>query len=91
MNKHYTKIPEEKRVELARLRGAHNLWYVYSKPHKSSIVREALKKQVEKEPAGRHDFESVLDECGYQYLQKLENPAAPEPLWQVQFDRSILS
>jgi hypothetical protein len=92
MNRHYTKMPEDKRVELAKMRGAHNLWYVYCRLHKSSVVREAIKKQVEKEPqAGRYDFEDVLDECGYQYLQKLENPAAPEPLWQVQLDGSILS
>jgi len=64
------------------MRGAHNLWYVYVKPAKANAVREALK-QVEKEP-GSYDFEGVLDECGYRYLEKLENPAAPEPMWQVQ-------
>jgi len=85
MNRHYTKMPDAKRAELARLRGAHNLWYVYSRPHKAGIVREALKKQVEKEPADRYEFESVLDECGYGYLQKLENPVVQEPMWQVEF------
>jgi hypothetical protein len=84
MNRHYTKMPDGKRAELAKMRGAHNLWYVYSRPHKAGIIKETLKKQLEKEPVDRYDFESVLDECGYGYLQKLENPAAPEPLWQVQ-------
>jgi hypothetical protein len=84
MNKYYTKMPDSKRAELARMRGAHNLWYVYSRPQKADIVREALKKQLENEPVDRYDFEGVLDECGYGYLQKLENPVAPEPLWQVQ-------
>ena len=87
MNRHYTKMPEEKPAELAKMRGAHNLWYVYSRPHKSSAVKEAIKKQVEKEPlTGRYDFEDVLDECGYNYMRKLENSASPEPLWQVQWN-----
>ena len=86
MNRIYTKMPDGKRVELGKMRGAHNLWYIYSKPANAGIVKEALKKQVEKEPGDRFDFESVLDECGYNYLQKLENLAAPEPLWQVQWN-----
>jgi hypothetical protein len=85
MNRYYTKMPDARRAELAEMRGAHNLWYVYSRPQKAGVVREALKQQLVTEPAGRYDFESVLDECGYGYLQKLENPAAPEPLWKVQF------
>jgi hypothetical protein len=40
---------------------------------------------AEKEsPGDRYDFEQVLDECGYQYLEKPENPAALEQLRQVQ-------
>jgi hypothetical protein len=85
MNRYYTKMPDAKRDELARMRGTHNLWYVYCRPQKAGIVREALKQQLEVEPVGHYDFESVLDECGYGYLQKLENPAAPEPVWQVKF------
>jgi hypothetical protein len=80
-------MPEGRRTELARMRGAHNLWYVYAKPAKANTVREALKKQVEKEPVGSYDFEAVLDECGYRHLQKLENPAAPEPMWQAQISK----
>jgi hypothetical protein len=86
MNRHYTKMPEDRRAELARMRGAHNLWYVYSRPAKAGTVREALKEQGEKEPGGRYEFESVLDECGYGYLQRLENRAAPEPMWQIQWN-----
>jgi hypothetical protein len=86
MNRYYTKMPDEWRAELARMRGTHNLWYVYCRPQKADIVKEALKRQLEIEPAGRYDFESVLDECDYGYLQKLENPAAPEPLWRVQWN-----
>jgi len=86
MNRHYTKMHDGRRGELAKMRGAHNLWYIYSRPEKADAVRDVLKKQIEKEPGGHYEFEDVLDECGYRYLQKLENPAAPEPLWQVQWN-----
>jgi hypothetical protein len=88
MNRYYTKIPDSRRIELARMRGAHNLWYVYAKPQKIRSVKAALKRQLEKESPSndRYDFESVLDECGYRYLQKLENPAMLEPMWQVQWN-----
>jgi len=88
MNRYYTKIPDSRRTELAKMRGAHNLWYVYAKPQKTCSVKAALKRQLEKESSSndRYDFESVLDECGYGYLQKLENPAMLEPMWQVQWN-----
>ena len=88
MNRHYTKMPYGRRAGLAGMRGAHNLWYVYSRPANAGIIREALRKQLQKELGDSYDFEGVLDECGYGYLQKLEKPAAPEPLWQVQFDQT---
>lgn len=88
MNRYYTKIPDSRRIELAKMRGAHNLWYVYAKPQKIWSVEAALKRQLEKESPSnaRYDFESVLDECGYGYLQMLENPAMLEPMWQVQWN-----
>jgi hypothetical protein len=88
MNRYYTKMPESRRIELAKMRGAHNLWYVYAKPQKVRSVEAALKMQVEKESPvdHRYDFESILDKCGYGYLQKLENPAMLEPMWQVQWN-----
>ena len=87
MNKYYTKMPQDRRLDLGRMRGAHNLWYVYARPGKANAIKAAIKKQLEKEsPSDRYDFESVLDECGYRYLQNLENPSAPEPLWQVNFN-----
>jgi hypothetical protein len=87
MNKYYTNMSEEKRTELAKMRGAHNIWYVYARPHVADTVRSGLKAQVAREdPNDRYDFESVLDECGFGYMQKLGNPAMPEPLWQASFD-----
>ena len=46
MNRYYTSISDETRQILSKLRTAHNLWYVYSKPSKSSIVRSALMKYI---------------------------------------------
>src|SRR5918911_1102609 len=88
MNRYYTKIPDSMRTELAKMRGAHNLWYVYANPQKARIVKDALKRQLQKELSSNHrySFESVLDDCGYGYLQKLESPATVEPLWQVQWN-----
>lgn len=87
MNRYYTNMPEEKRRELAKMRGAHNLWYVYARPGIVSTVKKALERQLATEdPGDRYDFESVLDECGFRYMQKLDNPAMREPLWQISFD-----
>jgi hypothetical protein len=89
MNRYYTKMAESTQTKLAKMRGAHNLWYVYAKPQKVQNVKAALYRQVEKEShldQGYYDFESILDECGYGYLQKLENPAILEPMWQVQWN-----
>ncbi len=86
MNRYYTSMPEQKRTELSRLRGAHNLWYVYAKPAMRDTVVGALKSQIESEqPTDRYDFEQVLDECGYGYLEKGGDSAIPGPLWQVHF------
>ncbi|HET6807509.1 MAG TPA: hypothetical protein VFH28_00460 [Nitrososphaera sp.] len=61
------------------------MWYVYARPRKADAIRAGIKNNVEKEsPGDRYDFEQVLDECSYQYLEKPENPAAPEQLRQVQ-------
>ena len=88
MNRYYSKMPKSNRTELAKMRGAHNLWYVYAKPQEVRSVKITLKMQVEKESPfnDRYDFESILDECGYGYLQKLENPAMLEPMWQIQWN-----
>jgi hypothetical protein len=87
MNRYYTSMPEDRRTELASMRGAHNLWYVYAKPARRESVLHGLRKHLESEQAlDRYDFESVLDECGFHYMEKLANPSVPDPLWQVKFD-----
>lgn len=88
LNRCYTKMPENKRKELVKMRGAHNFWYVYSRQNKSGVVREAIKGQLEKElllsPKDSYDFEFILGECGYEYMRILEK--VKEPLWQVQWN-----
>ena len=95
MNRYYTKMPKETRAALARLRGAHNLWYVYSRPYKSIGVKLALEEWLHKEPsllkADRYAFEETLDDCGYGYLEELEPleevGSLLNKMWQVHFDK----
>jgi hypothetical protein len=88
MNRYYTpSLDPGKKEELARLRGAHNFWYVYARPDVAERVRTGLKSQLDSEnPAGRFDFESVLDECGYGYKEELQALANGKKLWEVMFD-----
>ena len=94
MNRYYTKMSNETYRLLSRLRGAHNLWYVYSKKRiTSEAIRSALVRCIELEKrtfVGRYDFEDVLDDCGFSYFEKLEISAASkqekEYLWEIQFN-----
>ena len=92
MNRYYTKMSAQTRKILYELRGAHNLWYVYSKEHQiSKAVKSALMLRLEQENEAlqeRYDFEDVLDECGYGYLQKLSavhSGAQSDSLWDIKF------
>jgi len=88
MNRYYTPSLNSKNMEeLARLRGAHNLWYVYSRPEIATKVRSGLKWQLEREDSqDPFEFESVLDECGYGYEEELPEIANTKKLWEVTFD-----
>ena len=92
MNRYYTKMPTQTRKILYGLRGAHNLWYVYSKePQISDAIKSALMLRLEQEKQTvqeRYDFEDVLDECEYGYLQKLSSThsgAESDRLWDIRF------
>jgi hypothetical protein len=92
MNRYYTKMSAQTRKLLYELRGAHNLWYVYSKePGISEVIKSALMLRLEQEKQTvqeRYDFEDVLDECGYGYLQKLSathSGAESDSLWDIAF------
>jgi SAM-dependent methyltransferase len=92
MNRYYTKMSVQTRQALSEMRGAHNLWYIYSKKSTTSeAIRSALVRRIEEEKKGpqeRYDFEDILDECGFMYLQKLQNPSSNgenDPLWDIKF------
>jgi hypothetical protein len=96
MNRYYTNMSNETRQDLSKLRTAHNLWYVYSKPSKSDAVSSALVQCIKHEDRissnERYEFENVLDECGFRYHEKLENPTSEieskARLWEVIFTNS---
>ena len=91
MNRYYTSISKETRQDLSKLRSAHNLWYVYSKPSKSDIVRSVIKKCIKQEAHDfineHYEFESVLDDCGFRYHEELEEPSSEiestAKLWEI--------
>jgi hypothetical protein len=92
MNRYYTKMSVQTRQALSEMRGAHNLWYIYSKKHTTSeVIKSALLQRLEEEKKAqqeRYDFEDILDECGFMYLQKLQNPcseAENDLLWDIKF------
>jgi hypothetical protein len=88
MNRHYTpSLDSAKKERLAKLRTAHNFWYVYTMPDVTSRVRSGLRAQLENEVANdKYDFESVLDECGFRYEEELPALADNRKLWEVIFD-----
>jgi hypothetical protein len=94
MNRYYTKMSNKNYLFLSKLRGAHNLWYVYSSKHsKSEVIKSILMQRLEdekKDVCERYDFEDVLDECGFRYLEQLQNLSSyaeiKERLWDIHFN-----
>jgi SAM-dependent methyltransferase len=92
MNRYYTKpsvLSEQDKYDLAEMRAAHNFWYVYAKPNIEKEVTANLKfffaKESELISNRNFDFESVLDTCGFHYLEKI--PTIPNTrLWEIMFD-----
>jgi|SRR5919202_2938367 hypothetical protein len=93
MNKFYTPSllsDGNKKQQLAKLRTAHNFWYVYTRPHMSCKIIAGLKEWLKKEESsdfGRYEFESILDECGFHYKEDLPMSISKfNRLWEVSFD-----
>jgi SAM-dependent methyltransferase len=94
MNRYYTPpsmLAKQTKDELARLRSAHNFWYIYTRPSISNEVVAGLRSSVANEDKlsskERFDFESVLDQCGFHYKENLLSPSdQAKPLWEVIFD-----
>jgi hypothetical protein len=88
MNRYYTHMSENTMQFLSKLRGAHNLWYVYAKPEFEDITRASLDKWLQNERNFKeyYDFEGIMDECGYGYMQVLEfGNGVRKPLWKITF------
>lgn len=91
MNKYYTpslSSQEDVKRHLESLRSSHNLWYVYSKKETADDVRQGLFNWLQNEESIKEtfDFESILDECGYHFKEKLQISMSKDPLWEVIFD-----
>jgi hypothetical protein len=100
MNKFYTPssiIDEKKKQELAKIRTAHNFWYLYTRPEIKEEVIASLNSWLEKEEEEeeeeelfakvKFDFESILDECGFHYKEELPAILSKDKrLWEVRFD-----
>lgn len=91
MNRHYTRISNEVIERLTCLRGAHNLWYVYSRDKDlSEKIRRNLARVTKEERSGlneTYDYEGVLDECGFAFHQELATSVSGtrEKLWEIKY------
>src|SRR6476620_12151787 len=90
-NRYYTKIPNKLIENLIDLRGAHNLWYVYSKPQLKEKIKVALKMWIEQEIKikdldEKYSHEKILDECGFSFKESL--PLNPDLyLWEIKIEK----
>jgi SAM-dependent methyltransferase len=90
MNKYYSKMSNEIYEYLFDLRGAHNLWYVYTKNLEYiDTIRDVLIHCQQKDQA-KYVFEQIMDECGFacfensQFSKKV-NESNLSPLWKIEF------
>ena len=92
MNKYYTSINHDIKKDLLKLRSAHNIWCIYARNEISNTVSEGLKSWIGLEDElslnnERFDFESVLDDCGFEFCEEILKPTAKgKILWKVIFD-----
>ncbi len=90
MNKYYTKMTKDVYERLHKLRGAHNLWYVYAKKEIASVINNGLKSWIKNEIKllnDKFEFESILDDCGFGYNEEIPILVSKEKvLWKVIFD-----
>ncbi|MDP9305947.1 MAG: class I SAM-dependent methyltransferase, partial [Thermoproteota archaeon] len=91
MNRYYTRISKNVYRQLSDLRGAHNLWYVYCRnPQNFQRVRASLRGCLRQEllVTSHYNFESVMDDCGFGYLEQLSCVRCKiklNKLWEVIF------
>jgi SAM-dependent methyltransferase len=91
MNRYYTRISNKGLESLASLRGAHNLWYIYSSNKDiSEKIKHSLAiatKTERSDSNATYDYEHVLDECGFGYHQQLTmlGNDSREKLWEIRY------
>ena len=93
MNKYYTKMSNKIYENLFDLRGAHNLWYIYTKnlEYGGTIKNALIHSQQENQ--AKYDFEEVIDECGFgfehsedsQFSKKVDKNSLYS-LWNIEFE-----
>ena len=91
MNRYYTRISNNVYRQLSDLRGAHNLWYIYSRnPQNFQKIRASLRDRLRQELSitPHYNFESAMDDCGFGYLEQLSDVGRKiklNRLWEVIF------
>jgi SAM-dependent methyltransferase len=91
MNRYYARISNDELERLARLRGAHNLWYIYSsnKEISEKIRRNlAIVAKTERSDLNEsYEYEGLLDECGFRFHQQLAmlGNSSGEKLWEIRY------
>ncbi len=91
MNKYYTKMSNEMYDYLFDLRGAHNLWYVYTKNLEYiDQIMNALN-HCQQQEITKYDFEGIMDECGFEYfensqLSKKHSDNNLFSLWKIEYE-----
>jgi hypothetical protein len=90
MNKYYTKMSNQIYENLFDLRGAHNLWYIYTKnlAYGDTIKNALIHSQQENQ--AKYDFEGVVDECGFEHSEnsqfsKKADKSSLFSLWNIKF------
>jgi SAM-dependent methyltransferase len=91
MNKYYTKMSNQIYDYLFDLRGAHNLWYVYTKNSDYVNIIMNVLNHSQYEDQSKYDFEQVMDECGFEYsensqLLKKVDKSNFSSLWNIEFE-----
>jgi SAM-dependent methyltransferase len=93
MNKYYTNMSNEIYDYLFDLRGAHNLWYVYTKNLEYiDQITNALN-HCQQQGITKYDFEGIMDECGFEYVEnsqfsKKENDTNLFSLWKIEYEQN---
>ncbi len=86
MNRYYSPMSEDTKRALHKLRGAHKLWYVYSKPNYVESIKESLSKYDSKSiEIATYDHEKILDEFEFRVNERL--PLSSDMnLWKIEFE-----